>query len=1230
MICEDKIVEKYNEWDGDLDRLEAAIKAANDRTRVREAEGRFRRTGKYADPAKRITQYKDRTQELLGKNVDLQEIDSYNTETIEVKTAEMVAPNVVRINGSYNIDLDTGVTTDGGHFVNILGSETDVDTKDAVKLNEVVGTVQADMEAILDDAMAEDGDKLDDNYLNHLVDVYDVYMHTLQEAGKEINITVETFKHLNDRETSGKADAEAGKIQIYKGNRRFNTQTGILIHELQHVLTREVLKNNEFLKKKVIKLRDALDAQITEEFGAGKEHQVLLLGLDNVTESDIVYAKERYEYIFRNSNADVAADEFLAGVTTDKNLVAYTQQVRGTELKEIRFMKPVAIDPKKGKQPWRKLWNSMVKTLNNIYKAMVTKGQTTDRLALILLDEVLKQQHLANNEKDYNYWQKAMSWIAKADERMSEFSERIDKENKGYKANIASREAGAVERALDKLWRIKGLARVRSKVLQNNIFNSIARDMKNPDIAKFYQMFRHAKAFVENAVKPTENATASVLLKNFELGNITGDEEQDVILRRAAKRVILDTDMGAIGYSKEILDYLDNPQKIEDELKWITDPDMMEHINSVANLMVHNKMTVINGYTNAHQIAWDLIGEKRTDEDIAKIDKAISLVALQITMRENPETVKAAKIVLEKRPDGIDFSIDLIKKQEADLVEKVYAGDWMYQVKGETQEKYVGTKQHYLVPAKEMKELVKAGMINVGKHIEVSKAMGEDMYVIMGESYEPRFTEGLMSAVQIRTEGDSLKRLLMEAGMEEEVIEDKIALLADEKGLGEGLVPERTGLNTIYDYKIRMSYDDKVNLLGLEDDLVATVSKTMSNLSHKQEAVINNRAAVRHMARMYEKYKDDKKFKFVEVGEQSEGKLKEYWQRIPYYMKREIKLKFGGDKIMVEESLLVDFFGYQDVSMVNLPWVKDSKRKQVVAKKLENIVQDISQTWKQSVVAKTLDTVFTNASSNFWVAMQHSVDKDPIKYLKRVKEVWGYMNEYKENLDEKKKLEILKQGGRKVNEKLIKQLDAKLKTNPVHGIMEDGQYSVIMEDLNKGLIDNKGIMEAKIDDLLNNKKIKKLGIKQVIDLLYIRRDSGIHDSVMKGTWYMDAINKVIINDYIAERNPDWSEQERYNYLDQLHVNYSYLDNRWVKYANDTLVFSFTKYFFRVFSAMIRMLNKHAASVFTVELFQGISGIDFETPWDQFYDGYSTLINKVGNIFDPKNLFGLMLTPAFAR
>jgi hypothetical protein len=62
----------------------------------------------------------------------------------------------------------------------------------------------------------------------------------------------------------------------------------------------------------------------------------------------------------------------------------------------------------------------------------------------------------------------------------------------------------------------------------------------------------------------------------------------------------------------------------------------------------------------------------------------------------------------------------------------------------------------------EIANLQRAKFHNTGKHDALSHALGKDVWIMVGESSDVGYTEGLMSKVQLKNEGDSVRKLLMQ------------------------------------------------------------------------------------------------------------------------------------------------------------------------------------------------------------------------------------------------------------------------------------------------------------------------------------------------------------------------------------------------------------------------------------------------------------------------------------
>jgi len=1204
------------------------------------------RFGYYLAPSEKIGQYKNNIDKLIGKTIVSTNRGTDKSAQIKVKTVEYVDSGVIAINGNeLTVRLtDATISMDGMNNLQVMGSSSERSIK-GTKLTEINGSVVQNLDKLVTLTQQQDGAALPEDYKGHLQGIFNTYKNVLMEASKDVEVNVEFFKALDEfEETKGSAafgKDNNNKIKLLMGNTQYRTNTEVLAEELQHILIKNALQNNDLLRLDVEKLRKAMAAEFNERYN-GNGYKLFLAGLPNPTSMDIQAAKDMFEYAFNNKTNP--AEEFLAHATTNQAMVRAMAGITSTN--KLEWLRTVQEKDRDSKvRVWAKLWNQIVTAINGMYAGFVLKGKTAHEYALEMMSKLLEFEHKAKQEEEKNLYQKALGVIGLVDKTFAKFTGQIDTEYRDIEEFEEKDKGAKARRLINKLWKIRWLAKARSFALQNNILNSISRNMKNKDVAKFYEMFRHSKEFVEKEVVAYKRITAESLTEEYKLGKVEKG------LRKAAKRVLIDIDGQVLGKSKEIAKYLADENLVKQELEELTrdySVQIIRAIDDMADLLVHNKTNNMNVFTNATQIAYQYIGDtshKITDQ----LDKAITLRAMQkLDKGDKALALKA----LEQEPEGMDFAMELMRAEKKEILDRAYKGNRLQETKGAKQEQYTKDMKRYVVDEAEMKDLVKAKLTNLGKHEELSELLGKNIYTVVGDNLDVRYTEGLLKIVQLSNEGESLKHLLIKLGdMEEKDAEARIEYLRKSKGRKETtLVPERNGYSgEIYDYRIRVAYADKVKYMSMDDDIITTVAATVANLTHKQHAMLDNYATLNYLRGYYKDYKDTPENTFVEIGPDSKGKIKEYWNTLPYYIKN--KITEDGKPLMVTESMLVDLFGYKDASIINLPWVRDKKRRQLVAKKIGSAVMEMIGYFKMQLVALTPDTIVANNVSNMVMVMTHTHDYNPLAYMSKYKKVWGMMNEYQDVRKRVIDLKLQQKAGKKEFDRKIQGLESTLANNPVHVIFEDGQYNVIFEDLNTEYFDNEGIIEGKINEVISKIDGKKgRGVlKKVVDTVYLRKESVLHDSVMKATTYSDAISKMIMLMDAKEKAQEYKKQgmtnkaignelmgataseieallERgvmpttwLNYEDMMFVNYGYLDNKYIKFANDMGRWLFTKYLFRVLPAMTKLLMTKGASVMVEEVLQKLT-MDISTPYDIIAHPLNSLLRRMSLYTRPEDLF----------
>lgn len=1184
-------------------------------SRIKKAVHRQKITGKYADPNKKLGSFDDmlakkleeKYKGLVGKTIDV--YSGNRAESVKVTELVGIDRNTVRINDTrYN--ARTGESLDGTKEVNVLGSEVNHGVEGySVSESLYLNTID-DLLDLADKLYNEDFDagKIDEGHSTYLYDIMYEYEKALQKVTSENPVTAEIMTKLvtnDDDYMFGSANPEIGKMRLMMGSRKYSSGLEIMAHELQHILIENTLKVNPDVKYEVRKLREVMARNL--------DSKIFLRQIENPTSEDIKRADELFEYAFHNKNNPES--EFLAFATTNSDVIAAIGNIKMTgEL----------LGYADGNGRIVKIYNRIARIINKVYSDIkYGKGSNGHEVAFKLLKSALDISAKNRKEEDAGVLGTVNTWLTKADKKVRSFTEKIDEETGTLADDIRNglNDKSRMQVVMDKLWKIRFLDKARSFALQNNLFNSLTRNSDNEDIGKFYDMFRQSKMLIDRTVQTIKSVTYDTLLKTYDLNKM------DKGLRRAAKRVLIDTDARSIGTLDDVV------RVIESEDEWNKEmakaeaglkPETIRAAQALGVTIVDNVSNIHNGFDNASQIA--RVVEKITVKEVVdKIDKVASLMALKSLNTADKELAVKA---IRENAKGLQAAVNMYYAHQDDLVEVAYAGNKGLVSKASKQEHYVDRKKYYLVGEDEMKELTrKTKMNNLGKHDELSRLIGNDMYIVVGDAIESQYTEGLMSMVQLKNEGDSLLRILRENGYSDEDAIGKIRAEAksDNKKYGKYLVPDRDYNGDIRDYRFRIDQDIKEKYLGLENDIVHTVSHTVANLTHKDEAILSNRSAIKHLVNFYDKYKDDTSMKFIKIDKNSTGKEKEYWDIMPGYLKKELKRLSGNDYLMVEQSMLVDFFGYRDASLAD---AFKNKRWQLAARKLESVLREITQIWKKDIVTKRGGTIFGNLSSNMLVTLQHTENKDPLVYAKDFERVWEYINQYQKDSRELQRLAVLKAAGETIKEGRIESLKSAMKDNPVDVLMKDGQYSTILEDISTGLADEKGLIGKTIEKMFEQIKNKnrRTTVKSVMNELYLDNESKAYQKLIKLTQYGDIINRVIVHEDNMKYGK-MTERESLRYVDGLFVNYAYLDNKYIKYANDLGFVVFTKFFFRTMPALLKMAAKKPVTMFLTESSKGLTGVKLEHPIDQIYHPVDTMGRKLMLWDEPLNVLDTIGMPS---
>jgi hypothetical protein len=339
--------------------------------------------------------------------------------------------------------------------------------------------------------------------------------------------------------------------------------------------------------------------------------------------------------------------------------------------------------------------------------------------------------------------------------------------------------------------------------------------------------------------------------------------------------------------------------------------------------------------------------------------------------------------------------------------------------------------------------------------------------------------------------------------------------------------------------------------------------------------------------------------------------------------------------IWVKEGRINNIIGYKDVSIANLKLFGKGLDKhpeiQKFVQMIEYFFKNLAGRYKEHIVKLFPQVVFGNAASNAFTAMRHGIS--PTEYYKSFTKNWTELTNYLELNEKLIGLELMQKSGKKGLSYEIESLKKQLDENGFSSLIKDGQFSTIMEDLNT----NESLSKrSHFDDLIKQKVDKSSkfvqNAKDVWDTLYIGKGTRLHHAVEKLTIYNDIINKRIIEEKLNQDldslklSPDirkLREQDNRNYLDQLFVNYSYLDNKYLKYMNDINLFMFTKYMFRALKGNLSMMSRYPLGSLGFEAFDNTI-LNVPDAMQQYFNPIDSITNRA--FANPIEMFLDMLIP----
>lgn len=813
--------------------------------------------------------------------------------------------------------------------------------------------------------------------------------------------------------------------------------------------------------------------------------------------------------------------------------------------------------------------------------------------------------------------------------------------------------------------------------LFSDVINTIVEDTtsRNNGAADFYKIFREIKGSRDRDKIEMIQTSREMLDKNWVDVSIEERESMSYFIQTDWQSLGLDLE----GYSNLLGDdnKLNNEiDKLKSEIN-ITEYNenakylgyyMIHGVSKAPELMRNAYMIVNRVYGGGHRHT--LVKPTKVDETIEKVDKLATLYAMKYLNKSDKDNI--VKTIKEQN-QLVQATSNLYYSYSDEQLRKFSeVGLDKYIMKGYVKKSSVVDMKFEIIESSNVRKGRFTSHIDIRKDNSISKVLdnGKEYHLVVSRDYDTSRTQGGFDDIHIidkqiglrdiysGSDKDVLNRLINNNDMFKTIQKSKIngtpyklsiATSDDIDSLSlmeDQLIPSYDVNGNVIDYEIPISNEIKKKYGREINDIANTVAQTISHINSKENAIGNNRKFADMLISDSDKNEGNVGYVLLRPTSQDERergirhKYDEEWAMIPKYIQDAILSKDeNGDNIReglwVKEGRINNIIGYKDPSISNLKMfgmnLADYPDLQRSIQVMENYWKALASRYKEIVVKYFPNVVWANITSNMWVAMRHGIG--PIEYAKAFVRHWSSLTDYLETVDEINKLKFEDRSGFSKNDNRIKALEDKLVRNPFNLLIKDGQFSTIMEDLDMSGMTKKSHIEDYIDSFA--KRFNNVGVesKEFIGNIYATRGSAANRAIEKITIFNDVINRSIIMErmmqdvetikFNSEDEKTAKIQDILNYVDMLFVNYSYLDNKYIKYANDLNILQFTKYLFRALKANLSMMSRNP-----------LASIGFES-YDTFvydlsdsFDQYGSPIDALGNRFlpNPIQMVQDVLTP----
>ena len=760
--------------------------------------------------------------------------------------------------------------------------------------------------------------------------------------------------------------------------RAYAQQNGqeVYTHELIHILTRFILKNDSSFRTDVKRIRQQVKREIerTEErpyeiFLHRDKDGNVIFRRDEA--SEIESAKEQYDYVFVKPPADAVLDEFLAYALTNKFLVA---KLKSMPANKVPLWNKNANDkPSDVVEKLFDLFAEMLKRFGDLLRGKKKSRNLEEEIFNLTKEIVEVNQSKRNKISDALYADKVGKFADQSNQILSDFikqygSKGFDLASEEYKNLVNTltkngKMTGFVANALYSSTIVALLTKKNQELIENDskiqkvlatiygkfnsqtllVLSSLKTDALQNIDQDFIRMLYRSNKLVDANRKAHKEISQKEIRKKFKDYESLTKEDKEAITRVVFKTdlaVLIETNAFTI---EEVMGLISNPVLLKEAIdkysKGLTKYQLLQS-KGLADYMLTNKTEVSNQWLNANNIY--VTNPKGSKADvITNIDIYVTLLALNQTAQGAKElftVIEQREFNLDSKVNGISSLLNLHTEFKQDSLERGFSNNPVLMQKGyisQITDTDVSLRVEFSDTATQLK-MKAAHYTFIGNfhNIEGLDTENYGLYVLNNDPDSTR-TKSILSMTAMRAFGEDFlsikdrkgdsKGQMKEALAKFVALQTKNSINQNKTGQttkGYKMIPLPDEDLNIVNYRISLRQNELENHLNQNLEFDEILPTMYSQTEDKINSELVNREAIKLMDQ-YRKtvYKKNPKA-FINILDPIYQE--EYFQPLPKQAKYEImqrarfNKKLGQEEFLVERGYLDVIFGYINPSLSSL------------------------------------------------------------------------------------------------------------------------------------------------------------------------------------------------------------------------------------------------------------------------------------------------------------------------